>query len=219
MNTNPNAIRILCYGDSNTRGDYRNESLSLWERYPTNLRWPGILQKLLGEKYEVIEEGLGGRVTNFEDPNQLGKNGNTYLIPCLETNNPINIVILMLGTNDLGWSFNRLPEQASKGIEELIDTTKKYGRDQNRKAPIIVVISPPLINERVLGVKNNFPDGEEKSKKLGELYRKVAKRNNCEFLDAARITESSKKDGHHLDQKGHQELARAIYEEVSSVCN
>ncbi|PIX76714.1 MAG: arylesterase, partial [bacterium (Candidatus Ratteibacteria) CG_4_10_14_3_um_filter_41_18] len=97
----------LCYGDSNTWGYIPATA----KRYAVGCRWPGVLQKLLGDSWEVIEEGVNSRTTVFDDPKHIGKNGKTYLVPCLETHNPIDIVILYLGTNDLKERFNRSVEQ------------------------------------------------------------------------------------------------------------
>ena len=97
MNTGPNAIKVLCYGDSNTWGrDPHGKGI----RYPVNVRWTGLLQSKLGHDYDIIEEGLGGRTTVIDDPKREGRNGKTYLRPCLETHSPIDVITLMLGTND-----------------------------------------------------------------------------------------------------------------------
>ncbi len=88
---------ILCYGDSNTWG-YIPATAG---RYPPDVRWPGVMRKLLGEKYNVIEEGLNGRTTVWEDPYKPGRNGLELLIPILDSHNPIDLVVVMLGTNDL----------------------------------------------------------------------------------------------------------------------
>ena len=96
---------ILCYGDSNTYGLKPDSS----QRYPRDVRWTGILQKKLGEDYYVIEEGLSGRTTLWDDPIEEHKNGKTYLLPCLESHSPINLVVLMLGTNDLKTRFSLTP--------------------------------------------------------------------------------------------------------------
>ena len=92
MNINQNSIRILCYGDSNTWGDSADDSV----RYPINVRWTGLLQQKLEDKFEIIEEGLCGRTTTLDDPKEEGRNGKTYLIPCINTHNPLDLVNLML---------------------------------------------------------------------------------------------------------------------------
>src|SRR5476651_2205463 len=103
MTTNPNAITVLCYGDSNTWGQKPDKS----GRYPADIRWTGRLQQLLGNGYYIIEEGLGSRTTDLDYDKKSGRNGKIYLIPCLESHNPIDVVVLMLGTNDLKIEFDR----------------------------------------------------------------------------------------------------------------
>lgn len=88
---------ILCYGDSNTWG----YTPGTGERHAPDVRWTGVLRRLLGEGWEVLEEGMNGRTTVFDNPMSQGRNGSAYLLTCLETHKPLDLVILMLGTNDL----------------------------------------------------------------------------------------------------------------------
>ena len=110
------------------------------QRYETDQRWTGLLQTDLGDKYNIIEEGLDARTTNIDDPRPgfVGKNGKTYLVPCLDSHKPINLVIFMLGTPDLKALFNRSCEQITSGMEDLI----KLATQTN-----ILVVSPPLLIE------------------------------------------------------------------------
>ncbi len=95
-------FEVLCYGDSNTWG----ADPAGGGRFSRDERWPGVLQKSLGDEYHIIEEGLGGRTTVWEDPIEGHKNGKEYLIPCLATHAPLDLVIIMLGTNDLKKRFS-----------------------------------------------------------------------------------------------------------------
>jgi lysophospholipase L1-like esterase len=97
---------ILCYGDSNTWGAVPLQSLELIERFGRSERWTGVLQRELGQAYEVIAEGCNGRTTVWEDPIEGYKNGKEYLIPCLDSHQPLDLVIIMLGTNDLKARFS-----------------------------------------------------------------------------------------------------------------
>ena len=111
---------ILCYGDSNTYG-YDPET---GFRYPYEDRWTTILQKRLGDEALVIPEGLNGRTTCFEDEIRPGRNGFAYLEPCLHSHGPIDLVVLMLGTNDLKIRFQLTPTDIGKAIDRLILTIK-----------------------------------------------------------------------------------------------
>lgn len=213
MNINSNAIRILCFGDSNTWGFVPVTK----ERLPINLRWTGTLQKKLGNDFEIIEEGLNSRTTNTDDPDRPGKNGKTYLTPCLQTHNPLDFVVFMLGTNDLKEVFQRSPQQTASGAEDLLNLIKEYGRDKNSLPSKIIIISPPLVDEGVEGMRNYYLGAEEKSKQLGPLYKKLAQKYNCEFIDAAQIVTPSPKDGLHLEPADHQKLAEAVYSKIKSI--
>src|SRR3990172_1574496 len=111
MNINPSAKRILCYGDSNTRGFIPLKNGL--ERYPVDKRWTGILQKLLGQDYEIIEEGLDARLTSREDfrPDVLYKNSLSHVFPIVASHKPLDLVIIMLGTTDLKEKINMQPEE------------------------------------------------------------------------------------------------------------
>ena len=112
---------VLCYGDSNTWG-YNPITK---ERYEKDERWTGVLQNALGNDYHVIEEGLNGRTTVWDDPIEGFKNGKTYLIPCLETHKPLDLVIIMLGTNDLKKRFSLSAYDIAQGAGVLIDVVYK----------------------------------------------------------------------------------------------
>lgn len=211
MNTNPNAIKVLCYGDSNTWGrDPHGSGI----RYPVNVRWTGLLQSKLGNGYWIIEEGLGGRTTVIDDPKREGRNGKTYLMPCLETHNPLDIIILMLGTNDFKERLNQTAEEIGRNIEELIKVITSFTAEKNSKPLQLILLSPPYVDESVTGVKDNYLGAEKKSKKLAYFYEKVAKAYNCEFLDIARFIKPSKIDGYHLEPESHQIIADILSKKV-----
>ncbi len=133
---------ILCYGDSNTWGwnpEKYDEKTDHKARYPRDVRWTGRLQKLLGDNYYVIEEGLNGRATNLNHSEPPDRNGKTYLMPCLYSQSPIDLVILFLGGNDLKAIYNRSAKEIADGLSELISMiqSSKYGADQNQKVFLI----------------------------------------------------------------------------------
>ena len=127
-------ITVLCYGDSNTYGYNPSNGF----RYPPDVRWTGRLQRLLGEGYHVVEEGCNGRTTVYDDPLEGWKNGIDYLKPCLNSHKPVDIVILMLGSNDLKEVFHASPEDIANGAAELVKVIREFtqekqgGRANNR---------------------------------------------------------------------------------------
>ncbi len=212
MNPNSNASRILCYGDSNTNGAIPGDG----GRFQTDKRWPGALQILLGNNYEVIEEGMGGRTTNMDDPKEQARNGKTYLAPCLWTHNPIDIIILMLGTNDMKQRYARQPEEIGRGMEELIEIIKTESECDHGQIKVLI-ISPPLIDETTPQAQEKYIGASQKSQQLGKIYEQISLKYGCEFLDSALIVKPSSVDGYHLDAPAHQDLASAVADKIRAV--
>jgi lysophospholipase L1-like esterase len=133
---------VLCYGDSNTWGSDPETG----ERFPEGVRWPGVLRRELGEEYRVIEEGLPGRTTVRDDPIEGDhKNGRSYLRACLESHRPIDLVTIMLGTNDLKERFGSSASDIAQGAASLADWTLRSGCGPEGGAPVVVLISPPAV--------------------------------------------------------------------------
>ena len=110
------ASTILCYGDSNTWGFVPG---SEGERFSWEERWPGVLQGELGADYRVIEEGLSGRTTVLDNPLEPYRNGREYLLPCLQSHQPLDLVVIFLGTNDLGDRYSLPPLDIARGAAQL----------------------------------------------------------------------------------------------------
>lgn len=212
MNINPNATRILCYGDSNTRGSDPESD----DRYPANVRWTGVLQNLLGNSYEIIEEGLGGRTTNISEPEKPWKNGKTYLRPCLETHNPIDVLIITLGTNDVKNIYNKTAEEIAGGLEELILLTQKWAKDTESKLPEFVIVSPVPVDETKWKEDDKFIGSTQKSKLLGPLYEELAKKYNYDFVDLGQYIIVDPADGVHLSAESHKKIAEVLFEKIKS---
>lgn len=216
MNVNKNAIRILCYGDSNTWGRSGQDT----KRYPVNVRWTGLLQEKLGASFEIIEEGLRSRTTDLDDddPQFPGRNGLTYLRPCLESHNPLDVVVLWLGTNDLKSKFHRGAEDIAKALEILIEEIKSIAFSNNEQSARILLISPPVVKEEVLKPKSQFAGAGNKSKKLSLLIKNLSEKTGCDFLDLANHVEPGDFDGVHLEVEAHTVVAEKICEEIKKIC-
>ena len=150
--------RILCFGDSNTWGSKPGTGL----RYPYRLRWPGMLQIELGKNFVVLEEGRNGRTTVLEDPEQRGCNGKPALRRYLRQHHPLDLVILLLGTNDLKAIFNRTAEQITQGVEELGRIVLTDGRSSEEASPILLLMAPPVLIKDKSGT-DRFHGGDTKS--------------------------------------------------------
>lgn len=212
--------QILCYGDSNTWGHNPDSANAEDIRYPYGVRWSSRLEMLLGEGYRVQEEGLGGRSTVFDDPVTEGRNGWKHYYVCYESARPVELVVFMLGTNDVRPIFHASPEMVALGMEKLGVMTERFSREDGIKMPKILIISPVPVAEGVeytefAGIYDN--SSVEKSRKLAGLYRELAKNHGWEFLDAGEAVTQLGKDGVHLTPQGHQALAEAVYEKIKEM--
>ena len=197
---------ILCYGDSNTWGSDPQTG----ERFPEEVRWPGVLRRALGEGYHVIEEGLPGRTTVREDPIEGDhKDGRAYLKPCLESHRPVDLVTIMLGTNDLKERFGSSASDIAQGAASLAEMALRSGCGPDGGAPVVLIVAPPPVG-RLTDMAQMFAGSEDKSREFSGHYRYFAERSGCAFLDAAEVIVSSDVDGIHLDAGAHRKLGEAV---------
>ena len=210
---------ILCFGDSNTHGYCAQPSdcADGGIRFNENERWTCLLQKALGEDYLVIEEGLSGRTCCFDDPIHEGLCGLDYITPCLKSHEDVDLLIIMLGTNDTKDRFACSPACIGIGMARLVKKAMDTPCWGNKK-PNVLVIAPPHIGE---GLKNHVfyetmgSGCIEKSKELAKYYKAQCELLGCHFLDAEGLTEFNDFDCMHLTKKGHRMLADAIFERIS----
>jgi lysophospholipase L1-like esterase len=177
---------LVCFGDSNTWGYVPG---SEGERFPRHVRWPTQLQHLLGDEWEVIAEGLNGRTAAIERPDSEGRNGLPYLLPCLHSHAPVDLVVIFLGTNDVNFIDD---DRVARCIARLVEIVRRCEAE-----PLVVV--PPPFDGHALGP--SF---------VSEL--------DCPLLDLDGVTSYSIVNGdvEHLDADGHAAVARAVAECVRS---
>jgi lysophospholipase L1-like esterase len=204
--------RILCFGDSNTWG----HDPTTQDRFDSSSRWPGILREALGAGYEVIEEGLNGRTTVWDDPIEGYKNGREYLIPCLETHRPLDLVIILLGTNDLKKRFSLSAFDIAEGAGVLVRIIQKSEAGISGKPPAVLLLAPPPIG-KLSDYSEMFEGAEEKSRRLGAHYLRVAGETGCEVLDTAQVIASSDLDGIHFEKSQHRKLGQAVAQRVQEM--
>ena len=207
---------ILCYGDSNTYGYVPETGM----RYPANVRYPGVLRMLLGDGFSVIEEGCNGRTTIHDDPVDGWKNGLDYLRPCLNSHKPVDIVILMLGSNDLKATFGLTAGEIAAGAGELVDVIQSFTAEKQGYVPVIILVSPPEIGT---GIQTSpfygafYEDAIEESRQFPKYYKEVADKKNCVFFNAAEYIYPSPVDSLHLTPEGHRILAEKLSELVKEM--
>lgn len=203
---------VLCYGDSNTWGHDPATST----RFPRDKRWTGVLRQELGGGYEVIEAGLNGRTTVWDDPVEGDKNGKKQLIPFLGTHKPLDLVIIMLGTNDLKTRFSAPAADIASGAGALAKMAQNSETGRDNGSPRVLLIAPPPVS-KLTGFAEMFAGATEKSRKFSGHYRRVAEEQGCDFLDTAGIIVSSELDGIHFEASEHQKLGKAVAEAIREI--
>lgn len=208
---------IVCFGDSNTHG-YCAETNG---RYDENQRWPLLLNRKLGSDYLVLEEGLSGRTTSFPDPIHEGLSGIDYIYPCLMSHEPVDLLIIMLGTNDTKERFNASAACIALGLKRLIAKALAATDCWRDGRPSILVITPKSIDAAYESSNVGSTMGKgcvEKSMELGSEFKKIADLMGCHYFDANTVvSENNHIDYMHLTEKGHRELADALAEIIPSI--
>ena len=211
--------KIICFGDSNTWG-YDPEGNG---RFADDVRWTGRLATLLGDDYKIIEEGQNGRTIANEDPWEWGtKSGIDYVLPMLETQQPANLLIVMLGTNDLKIKFNLPAADIAGSLQNLILKVKSHCKYHLCFPDFkILIVAPPALGE---GIKTSIfapffatDDVVQKSKDIGVWYENVAKQFDCEFYNAAADITAGDFDSLHLSPEGHKMLAEKLAEKIREI--
>ena len=209
--------RILCFGDSLTWG-YDPDTRT---RFPAESRWPMVLQELLGQDWTVIEEGQSGRTIATEDPAEGEKNGLRYIGPCLESHTPLDLVILMLGSNDCKRKFSYSSMDIAGEMQILLEKILAYDRFRCGDQFKVLLVSPPHISEAIrtswLGDSFGYENGRKLSMELASWYVQLAEMYNCEFLDAAEHVRTSDTDGCHMDAENQRKLARVLADFVKAL--
>ena len=205
---------IVCFGDSNTHGYCADpaDCADGGDRYNEEERWTCLLQKVLGEEYLVLEEGLSGRTTVFPDPLHESMAGLYVIYSTLMSHEPADLLIIMLGTNDTKARFGANAACIGIGMERLVMKAKTVPAWRNGK-PNILLIAPPHIGEGLYLRPEGEPMGPgcpEKSRGVAKYYAAVAQNQGCAFLDAEGIAEFNTLDCMHLTRKGHRQLAERL---------
>lgn len=211
--------RVLCYGDSNTWGYIPGTS----QRHPEDVRWTGVCQQLLGDDYVILEDGLNGRTTVLDDPFEPDYlNGMKGLSYALMAQKPLDLVVLMLGSNDLKYTNAAL---AAKGAAELVrrimnaNSILAASSPVLRNGPRVLLVSPIEVHEKIaelqlFGVPAN---AHEESRKFPALYKQIADLRGCHYLNAADYAEPSTVDCMHMTLESHARLGAAMAEKIKEI--
>ena len=200
---------IVAFGDSNTWG-YDPATAT---RFPPDVRWTGVMRRELDAGHSVIEEGLNGRTTVFDDPIEPDRRGADYLPPCLRSHAPLDVLIIALGCNDMKARFAVPPADIAAGAERLILMTRAEPAGPNGAPPKVILVAPPPV-ARLSAFAEMFGGATEKSRNLAARYREVAERQGVGFVDAGQFVACSDLDGIHFEADQHTVLGHAMAEAV-----
>ena len=213
---------IVCIGDSNTHGycaDPNDCADGALARFNENERWTCLLQKALGDEYLVVEEGLSGRTTVFEDALHEAMPALPYLYPCLKSHEPVSLLIIMLGTNDTKERLGANAACIGIGMERLVRKAASVDCWGPNGKPNVLIIAPPPIQRGMESHECGAPMGKgcvEKSQELAHYYKKTADLLGVHFMDAANC-EFNHVDYMHLTRNGHAQLAKDLAELVPTL--
>jgi lysophospholipase L1-like esterase len=205
---------ILCFGDSNTWG----YNPGIGTRFGPETRWPGVLKAELGEGYSVIEEGLNARTTVFTDPVEgalIDRNGKNHLAPLLESHRPIDLLIVMLGLNDLKRRFGVGSYEIAQGAGELVRLAQCSRAGPDASPPQVLLVAPAAV-KKLDYLAELFDGAIQKSTTFSRDYLVIAEKLGCRFFDAGSVVGYSDLDGIHLSAESHRQLGRALAGNVRS---
>lgn len=209
-------INILCYGDSNTFGFVP----VMMERYAFNERWTGVLQSILGDEYKIIENGLCGRTTMFDDPCKSGRNGLESISNALEISKPLDLVIISLGTNDLKVKYSAPSNTIAQGIRRIILNIRNYDYEIKCNVPQILVLAPPPLGDKV-EIVNKLSEFDKNSisisKELAEKYKLLSEIENVHFFDLGTIVKASDEDQIHFTKESHMIIAKHLSDIIKNI--
>lgn len=199
---------VLCYGDSLTWG----YDAAGPDRHAFEDRWPSVLQAELGKGVQVIAEGLNGRTTAFDDHLAgTDRNGARALPTILGTHTPLDLVVIMLGANDMKPWIHGNPLAAKQGMARLVSIIRSYDHGMDYAAPQILLVSPPAVSRTDNAeFKDMFAGGDKASHKLAPLYAQLADEVGCGFFDAGSVAITTPLDGVHLDAENTRKIGHAL---------
>lgn len=202
--------RILVYGDSLSWG----YDAATGGRFPIDRVWPAVMAQSLGPDTQVLVEALPGRTTVFDSPYAPGRNGAEMLLPLLESHVPLDLVIVMLGTNDLQEPLGLSARHAASGLWTLLDIALRSGCGPAGGPPKVLALAPPHLENPSGFMGVFYANREAESQELAAFYRHIADRAGVAFFDSASVTRPADVDGVHLDLAGNAALGPAVAQVV-----
>ena len=206
---------ILAFGDSNTHGTVPMSALGGLDRHPPAECWPAFLTRMV--EAEIVVEGHPGRTSVHDDPiDGPHKNGLRALPVLLESHRPVDLVIVMLGTNDCKARFGLRGWDIAAGIGRLAEEVRRSTAGPGGRAPSVLLVAPVPVEEAGV-LAEMFQGGRARSRAIAPALEAEAGRLGCGFLDAGRVAEVDGRDGVHLSVEAHRALGLAVAEEVKAM--
>jgi lysophospholipase L1-like esterase len=205
---------ILAFGDSLTWGF----EAGTFKRHAFENRWPNALAAGL-KNTSVIEEGMNGRTTVFPDPTcEAERNGAVALPMLLCTHQPLDLVIIMLGTNDIKYANRCTAFDAAMGMERLIKLVKNHDWVADMPRAEILIMSPPALSKTYEEWFNNlWGHALEESKLFAKHYARVAEEQGVHFFDAGSVAKTDPTDGGHMTAAETRKLGEALVPVVKEI--
>lgn len=210
------ARTVLCFGDSNTHGTIAMATVAERRRHDKADRWPNVMASELPADWDIIAEGHPGRTAVWDDPIEgQHKNGARVLQALLETHRPIDLVVLMLGTNDLKSRFGLSAHDIALGVQRLVTEIRASDCGPDATAPDVLLAAPVIVHE--VGIfEHVFAGAAAKSRQLPTLLRDVAKRHDVGFIDLNTVAQTDPVDGIHLNRNAHAAIGTSMARAVTA---
>jgi len=204
---------IFCYGDSITWGF----DPVTWSRYDYKDRWTSVLQENIGPGFNVTVNALQGRTTTWEHPFLPFRNGREPLMMLLESNAPIDLVIIMLGTNDIISMLNKCAEESASGMLSLIRIIHQSLSGPNGGIPKVMIISPPVIGNLTGFMSLYYNSRKDESGKLANFHKTFSEQFGCNFIDSNEFIKVCEPDGLHISRESQKILGTKVAEQVRRI--
>ncbi len=207
-------MTILVFGDSNSHGTMPLTALGGVDRHPKSARWPEVMARSLGE--DVLTEGLPSRTTVHDDPiDGAHKNGLRALPVALESHRPLDLVVIVLGTNDCKARFGLRGWDIAAGVGKLAQAVQASNAGPGGAAPRVMLVAPVPVEESGV-LAEMFQGGRARSRAIAPALRDEAARLGCAFFDAGRVAQVDMTDGVHMDAAAQTALGLAMAEAVAA---
>lgn len=208
---------ILVFGDSNTWGydPHNKRPFAPFQRWGESIRWPNVMQRCLGDDYLVMADGLCGRTASAKDDIEEYTCGREQLVPSLRSHSPLDLLVLMLGSNDLkaryGYTAFDVANSVGMVVEKALQTTDAF---RDSCPSVLLLCPPPLGNLDHSFFSLEFSGSEEKSRAMASFFEIIAAKYHVHYMDAGAVVHFSDVDGLHLDADQHIKLGEAVAEKI-----